>query len=492
MKKSDKNKIFSAVLAAVLFITAQANVACAGEKIRVGIAPFANKADWLSGQQVSIITDLFTFELAQSKSISVSEREQIQKIGEELKFGMSGLVDPSTAAEVGRIMGLQYMLLGSVTQVDRKNSGGAAGGGARFFGVGIGGSSEELKATIDMRVVDVATAEIKLALRAQGSSKNDGAGISFAGWGYGGFGGFGYAEKEFGGLEARAIADAVTQLAYDTRGAIANEYPRVIAADGSSFTIDTAAPKEGALYLVYADGKTLRDMDGNVIAHEKNPIAVLKVTDVNVGYSTAKLADGGGGAQNIRRGDKVEPISAQKAKDMANKLPKGRPAARSSSEADLFAKGDDPGASGVPAAGKAEPEEIVAAEAPAPAEEQAKPAAVTAPAKAVEGVDPDSTTDAKLIETFPLGSTERNLVGIKHRGAYKMYSSKRYKEALEAFGSLAKDYECNYLSAYWAGMAALKLKDKTEAAEWFELALSRRPTYQPALDEKSNLGKGKK
>ncbi|MDR1508816.1 MAG: hypothetical protein LBS53_04190 [Synergistaceae bacterium] len=491
MKKSCGNKTFSVILGTALLIALFTTLAGAEEKIRVGIAPFANKADWLSGQQVSIITDLFTFELAQSKNISVSEREQIQKIGEELKFGMSGLVDPSTAAEVGRIMGLQYMLLGSVTQVDRKNSGGAAGGGARFFGVGVGGSSEELKATIDMRVVDVATAEIKLALRAQGSSKNDGAGISFAGWGYGGFGGFSYAEKEFGGLEARAITDAVTQLAYDTRGAIANEYPRVIAADGSSFTIDAAAPKEGALYLVYSDGKTLRDMDGNVIAHEKNPIAVLKVTDVNVGYSVAKLADGGGSARNVRRGDKVEPISAQKAKELGKKLPKERPASRISSEDDLFAKGDDFGASSSFDAEKTEleTEEIVAADAPAPAE---KPSPVAAPAKAVEGVNPDSTTDAKLIETFPLGSNEKNLVGIKHRGAYKMYSAKRYKEALEAFGSLAEEYECNYLSAYWAGMASLKLKDKTGAAEWFDLALSRRPTYQPALDEKSKLGKGKK
>jgi TolA-binding protein len=68
-----------------------------------------------------------------------------------------------------------------------------------------------------------------------------------------------------------------------------------------------------------------------------------------------------------------------------------------------------------------------------------------------------------------------------------MYSAKRYKEALEAFGSLADEYECNYLSAYWAGMASLKLKDNSGAAEWFDLALTRRPTYKPALDERAKI-----
>ena len=464
MKKNIDN--FKIIAAVVFMFAILAGCAEASGKIRVGIAPFANKADWMSREQVSMITDLFTFELAQSKGISVSEREQIQKIGEEQKFEMSGLVDPSTAAEVGRIMGLQYMLLGSVTQVDRKKSGGAGVGGVKVFGIGISGGSEELKATIDMRVVDVSTAEIVLALRAQGSSKNDSAGIAFAGWGHGALGGFGYAQKEFGDLEASAIADAVTQLAYDTKGALADEYPRVIAADGNSFTVDVSASKEGALYMVYADGKTLRGMDGEVIASEKTPIAILKVTDVNVGYSVAKLADGGGVSRNIQRGDKVAPITAQKAKELSKKLPKDRPAAaRASSGYGLSGSGT---ALIKPAAEPAKPE--------------------LTPARVIEGVDPDTATDAKLIETYPLKNSEKNLIGIKHRNAYNLYSSKKYEEALPIFAELAEGYECDYLSAYWAGMSALNMKEDRQASRWFDLAISRRPTYGPALKERAKLG----
>jgi tetratricopeptide (TPR) repeat protein len=104
----------------------------------------------------------------------------------------------------------------------------------------------------------------------------------------------------------------------------------------------------------------------------------------------------------------------------------------------------------------------------------------------VDGVDPDNTTDAKLIEAYGfLSSTERNTLGIQHRGAYRMYSAKRYKDAFEAFTKLTDDYPGNYLSAYWAGTSASKLKSYKEAIKWFDIALAINPNYQPAVDGKA-------
>ena len=37
------------------------------------------------------------------KSISVIERDQLDKVGKEIRLGQSGLVDAGTAAELGRI-----------------------------------------------------------------------------------------------------------------------------------------------------------------------------------------------------------------------------------------------------------------------------------------------------------------------------------------------------------------------------------------------------
>ena len=43
----------------------------------------------------------------------------------------------------------------------------------------------------------------------------------------------------------------------------------------------------------------------------------------------------------------------------------------------------------------------------------------------------------------------------------------------------------NYLSAYWAGVSAHKLKKTDEALQWIDKALAINPDYKPAQDFKS-------
>ena len=94
-------------------------------KVRVGVLQFESKTSGVSQQQANAVMDLMTRALASSKSISVIERAQLDKVGKEIRLGQSGLVDASTAAEVGRIAGVQYILLGAVTELNKKASGGA-------------------------------------------------------------------------------------------------------------------------------------------------------------------------------------------------------------------------------------------------------------------------------------------------------------------------------------------------------------------------------
>jgi tetratricopeptide (TPR) repeat protein len=138
-------------------------------------------------------------------------------------------------------------------------------------------------------------------------------------------------------------------------------------------------------------------------------------------------------------------------------------------------------------------------EEPAP-EEQAQPepeperVTPPEPKRAAElGFDPNTTTDAKVINSYPLTSREKNTLGIRQRSAYNMYAKKKYRDALAAFSKLADDYpEINYLSAYWAGMTSLKIKNgRAEALEWFNRALEINPDYKPAATEKAKLEKKK-
>jgi TolA-binding protein len=320
----------------------------ANDAIRVGVARFGSKAEGITDEQAAIISDFFSFELTKAKSLAVCARDSIDKIGGELKFDMSGIVDPLTAAEIGKTEGLRYMLLGSVTHVDQH-----VGGGVILSFVAL-----EMKAAVDVRIVEVSTAEVKKVLRSEGNSRNQTAGMDWKG--------FIFMRHKIGNIQAMAVADAVAKLSDDVRNALESE-----------------------LIL----GKN----DGPIITPNAN-------------HSKSAY---------------IPPRGGEPSDDAA-------------------------------------------------------------------GVDPDNKTDAKLIDTYPLSSRDRNMLGIQQRNAFRLYSKRKYKDALAAFSALAEQYDCNYLSAYWAGMAALKAKDNAKAAEFFDLALSRNPNYQPALREKEKLDKARK
>ncbi|MDR3265878.1 MAG: CsgG/HfaB family protein, partial [Synergistaceae bacterium] len=280
----------------------------AADKIRVGVMGFQSKVDSVSDRQAEIITDVFMRGLSNSKTITIYEREQLESmVGREIRLGMSGLVDPATAVEVGKLAGIQYILTGAVTELSQKVSGATI---PLFGGLGIGGGSHQAKATIDIRIIDTTTGEIKMALSETGTSTNSTTAVAFQG--------ISYAETEFDGLQGRAISDAVTRLSYKIRSVLGGESAYVVAVGGNDYTIDMGSmlgAKEGALYLVYLEGKAIRGMSGELLGIEKLPLAVLKVNSVASGYSVATVAPPSKGTL-LQRGDKIGPISASEAKKL--------------------------------------------------------------------------------------------------------------------------------------------------------------------------------
>ena len=464
----------SVVLASLFALALFALPSWAGEeKVRIGVFQFESKTSGVSQQQANAVMDMMTRALASSKSISVIERAQLDKVGKEIKLGQSGLVDASTAAEVGRVAGVQYILLGAVTELNKKASGGAI---PLFGNIGIATSSEEAQATIDVRLVDTSTAEVKLALSETGYSSNETSGLYL--------GGAVLAEGTFDGLESRAISDSVTRLAARIRGAIGGESSHVVAVADKEATIDIGSSmgaKEGALYLVYADGKTIRGMSGEEIGRERLAFAVLKVREATPTYSNCTFVKGGKAAL-VRRGDKVEPISSRMIKSL--KFASSRPAASSGTFEQIF--GNAPKDGTAPQAAPAADVTAANPETPpsAPIVEQPKPA--TGEAKVIPGFDPNQSTDAKVIEPLALSVGDRNLLGIMQRNAYNKFKNGRYKDAYAEFCRAADAHSSvNYLSAYWAGVTAHKLKKADEALQWIDKALTINPDYKPAQDFKS-------
>ncbi|GHS95069.1 hypothetical protein AGMMS50276_09380 [Synergistales bacterium] len=288
-----------------------ASEAANSDIVQLGVMEFVSKANGVSPMEADAIMDVFTLTLTNSKSIAVVERARLDLIAREQKLAMSGLVDVNTAAEIGRIAGVQYMLLGAVTELSRHTSGGTVP--LPFLGgVAIGGEKQEVRVTINARIVDVTTSEVCLAISETGSSSSSSGGITMQG--------FAYIEKEFGGLEARAIADAVNRLSHEIREFLGGENSYVIEVkDKNHVRIDvgsTMGAKKGSLYLVYAEGQAIRNMSGEVIDREKIPLAALKVSNAESAHSVCELVSKGGKVDNIRRGDRIEPITSAEVKKM--------------------------------------------------------------------------------------------------------------------------------------------------------------------------------
>ncbi len=472
--KITRKVLFLAVFAAFLF---SAGLACADEKVRIGVLQFESKASGVSDQQAEIIMDLLTRELASSKTIAVYERAQLkQAVGAEVKLGMSGLVDPSTAAEVGRVAGVQYILLGAVTDLSKKASGGAI---PLFGSVGIATGSEEAMTTIDIRLIDTSTSEIRLALSETGRSANEVTGLTI--------GGAVIAEGTFDGLESRAIADAVKRLAYRIKDTLTGETSHVVGIKDNEVMIDvgsTMGAKEGSLYLVYADGKEIRGMDNESIGREKLAFALIKIRDIAGNFSTCTFVKGSK-TDMVRRGDKIEPISSANAKKV--KYASARPAASSSTYEALFGSKPQDGEASEPSASGTS--ETLQPDDKKPTEQVQQPAAdkkAPAEAKKIDGFDPNTSTDSKVIQTYPITPGQVNIIGIMHRNAYNAYKNGNYKKAYEGFSKAADaDAKVNYLSAYWAGVAANKLKKNDDSLSWINKALAINPNYKPAQEFKT-------
>lgn len=90
-------------------------------QLRIAVTPFDNTA---GSDEFAFLTDGFaealTFGLCQLKDIQIVERQGIDRIMEEYELGLTGLIDADEAAEIGKMVGANYLMTGSY-QVIRDN-----------------------------------------------------------------------------------------------------------------------------------------------------------------------------------------------------------------------------------------------------------------------------------------------------------------------------------------------------------------------------------
>ena len=133
------------------------------------------------------IADLLVDKLVNDGQYSVIERKALDKVLAEQNFSNSDRADPNSAAKIARVLGVQAIVIGSITQFGRDDRSTAIGGGAvghvtGRFGIG-GVKKSEANAVVQItaRMIDTNTAEILASCTGKGESTRKGTGLLGAG-----------------------------------------------------------------------------------------------------------------------------------------------------------------------------------------------------------------------------------------------------------------------------------------------------------------------
>lgn len=250
------------------------------------------------------ITDLMVQKLVQDGKYSVIERAALDKIMNEQNFSNSDRADPASAAKIGRILGVDTIILGSITRFGRddKQIGGVGGGHSGWTSAIAGLGKKESKAvcSITARMVNTTTGEILAAVTGNGESARSGLMLG-GGGGNGAGGGGGAFDMSSSNFAQTILGEAVTKAVNDTAGQLddkAGTLPTVkatysgLVADASGTTLilnigNKVGVRVGDSIAISRPVRTVKDpTTGKVIKTVTSQLGACAVTDVDSDTTT--------------------------------------------------------------------------------------------------------------------------------------------------------------------------------------------------------------
>jgi len=309
-----------AIQVAILVMAASLMLHAADRKKRVAVFDFDyatvhSTSAALFGSDVDVgkgMADLLVKYLVKDGTYSVIERKALDKILAEQNFSNSDRANPASAAKMGKLLGVDAIIIGSITQFGGENKDTkVGGGGGGFGGFGIGGFSKKKSKAIvaaDARIVDIDTGEILAVADGKGESQREstallGGGGHWGGWGAGGvdFGSSNFQETIIG----EAVTKAMEQLSTGVVAGAPKLAVRTVQVEGMVAFVDAsgvvlnvgakAGVKAGDRLSVERVTREIKDPStGKVIRRMSSKIGTVEVTEVDEGSAVAKIVDGTG------------------------------------------------------------------------------------------------------------------------------------------------------------------------------------------------------
>jgi len=149
-----------------------------GEKPKVAVLDFSNDTPFESDVVGAGVTKILITALVKSKHYRVVERSMLKGVIEEQSLGVSGAVDAATASKLGKILGVDYIIMGSISEFGVKKSRTAVGYGENVD-ASVGVAKGTARIVLDVRVVDPNTAEIISVETGVGTHYSTNVGVAF-------------------------------------------------------------------------------------------------------------------------------------------------------------------------------------------------------------------------------------------------------------------------------------------------------------------------
>lgn len=257
------------------------------------------------------VSDLLTNRLAQTGRFTLVERSRINQILAEQNLGASGRIDPSTAAQIGRLLGADAVIIGSITQFNLERSGSDVNVG--FFGISVDNRRQKANVQLTARIVNTTTGEILAATEGRGSAEKKTGGASVLGTGASSFG------EAADPLLSAAAEQAVNELVEGivrlepTLAALAPVLPNVVAvvADVSAGRVilnkgSRDGLRPGMFFSIERVLKEIKDpTTGRTLRLDTQPIGRVQITEVDDVSAVGRVLSG----QGLKVGDRAKPVS---------------------------------------------------------------------------------------------------------------------------------------------------------------------------------------
>jgi len=226
-------------------------VTIVGERMSVAVLPFETHGGSMDLGQTML--DKLITQLVALHRFKVIERSQLDKVLKQQSLGLSGVVDVNSATAVGHVLGADAVLIGSITQ-------------------------EEKKISVDARLVNTETAEVLTANDAYGKPNDP--------------------------EELRKMAAKIAVAVYN---AMPLAQGTVIKVETSEFMVDLGEDKglkKGMKVVVFKEGEEIKHpVTGELLGRKTTKLGEIILKDVQTKFGTGEAV--GEKEGTIEVGDKV-------------------------------------------------------------------------------------------------------------------------------------------------------------------------------------------